>query len=74
MKSRLACPKCGERGSKVIATRRTRAGVTRRRECRDDRDCRWRWTTREVPVEDLTALNEAVRRCPRCGHRFVPGL
>ena len=66
MKS-IGCTYCGRSQSKVVVTRQTARGVTRRRECLNQ-DCRWRWTTCEVRKEDLADLKKvASQLCGRGG-------
>lgn len=51
----MKCPQCGEK-TQVLGTREE--GVRRRRECLGPR--KHRFTTREVTIDELTALRSAV--------------
>ena len=58
------CPGCGRAESKIILTRQTQRGTSRRRECLD-LNCRSRWRTIEIPAQDLKDLRHVVRRLGR---------
>ena len=52
----MKCPKCGQAFGKTYITRHKEKSIRRRRICQE---CGFRWTTVEMPIDDMSVYTRS---------------